>query len=174
MNSLSDPEVIRALYRASQAGVKIELIIRGICVLRPGIPGVSENIRVRSIVGRFLEHARIFVFENAGKPETFLGSADWMSRNFFRRVELVYPVEDTVMRERIQKILASQLAPTTKAWELGTDGYYTLVPSDKHLRKDCQSELIAAALGEASVGRRTRRRVQRPKPKLKPRAKPKA
>ena len=170
MNSLSDPDIIRALYRASQAGVKIELIVRGICCLRPGIPGVSENITVRSIVGRFLEHARIFHFENGGKPETYLGSADWMSRNLIRRVEIVFPVEDAALRERIMnQILAAQLADNTKAWQLENDGSYTRVArAEGQPKRDSQSEFIALALGEARFVRKQTRR-QRPKAKIKAR-----
>ena len=168
MNSLSDPKTIRALYRASQAGVKIELIIRGICCLRPGVPGISDNITVRSIVGRFLEHARIFSFENAGRPEIYLGSADWMSRNFFRRVEIVFPIEDPVLRDRIQtQILAAQLADNTKAWRLETDGSYTLlIPGANEPKRNSQSEFISIALGEAKPHRR-KAKHQRPKAKLK-------
>ena len=170
MNSLSDPDIIRALYRASQAGVKIELIVRGICCLRPGIPGVSENITVRSIVGRFLEHARIFQFENGGKPETYLGSADWMSRNLIRRVEIVFPVEDAALRDRIaNQILAAQLADNTKAWQLESDGSYTRVScAEGQPKRDSQSEFIALALGEARYVRKPTRR-QRPKAKVKAR-----
>src|SRR6185436_14840094 len=94
MNSLVDPQSIEALYRASQAGVKIDLIIRGICCLRPGMKGISTNIRVRSVVDRFLEHSRIAYFENSGDPEIFLMSADWMPRNYFRRLEISFPIED--------------------------------------------------------------------------------
>ena len=110
------PEIIEALYRASQAGVKIDLIVRGICCLRPGVKGVSENITVRSIVDRFLEHSRIYYFENACQPEVFLGSADWMPRNFFRRIEVVFPIEDGNLRERIvSELLAITLADNQRA-----------------------------------------------------------
>lgn len=125
MNSLVDDEIIRALYRASQAGVSIDLIVRGICCLRPQLKGISEHIRVRSIVDRFLEHPRIFYFENACKPEVFLGSADWMPRNFFRRIEVVFPVEDGVLRDRIiSEVLALPLADNVKARLLRADGSY--------------------------------------------------
>mgnify|MGYP000903403959 CR=1 FL=1 len=125
MNSLVDDEIIRALYRASKAGVSIDLIVRGICCLRPQLKGISENIRVRSIVDRFLEHPRIFYFENACKPEVFLGSADWMPRNFFRRIEVVFPVEDGVLRDRIiGEVLALPLADNVKARLLRADGSY--------------------------------------------------
>jgi polyphosphate kinase len=126
MNSLVDREITEALYRASQAGVKIDLIIRGICCLRPNLPGISENISVRSIVGRFLEHSRVFYFENGGDPKVFIGSADWMPRNFFRRIEVTTPVEDPDHKNRIAaEILGGQLADNTKAWLLNPDGSYT-------------------------------------------------
>ena len=167
MNSLTDPETIRALYRASQAGVQVDLIVRGACCLRPGVLGVSENITVRSIVGRFLEHARVFHFDNGGKPEVYLGSADWMSRNFFRRVEFVFPVEDAALRERIRQILARQLSDNTKSWRLESDGSYTPVTcASGEPVCNSQAEFMAFALGEGkpakSKGRRTR-----PKPKSK-------
>jgi polyphosphate kinase len=125
MNSLVDKDMIQALYGASQAGVEIDLLVRGICTLRPGIRGVSHRIRVRSIVGRFLEHSRIFCFENGGEPEVFLGSADWMSRNLHERVEVVFPVKDRFLRERvIYEILAPYLADNLKARFLQKDGRY--------------------------------------------------
>jgi polyphosphate kinase len=172
MNSLSDANTIEALYRASQAGVKVDLIVRGICCLRPGVPGLSENITVRSIVGRFLEHSRIFYFENAGKPEVFMGSGDWMSRNFYNRVELVVPVEDETLRDRIvNQILAGQLADNTKAWLLDSEGGYTQVPrADGDAKRDSQSEFMALALGEMRVSRKKPRIVR---PKLKPGVRPK-
>ena len=124
-NSLVEPHLIEALYAASQAGVKIDLIIRGICCLRPGVPGLSENITVRSIVDRFLEHGRVFYFENALQPEIFIGSADWMPRNMFRRIEVVFPVEDGILCDRIvREILDTTLADNTKARFLGADGIY--------------------------------------------------
>ncbi|MDX2022746.1 MAG: polyphosphate kinase 1 [Deltaproteobacteria bacterium] len=125
MNSLVDPDVIRALYRASAAGVRIDLLIRGICCLRPGVPGTSENIRVTSIVDRFLEHARIFHFGNGGSDEVYLSSADWMPRNFVRRVEVLFPIEEPELRRRIiDEILANQLADNVKACRLNADGAY--------------------------------------------------
>lgn len=127
MNSLCDRDIIAALYEASQAGVKIELIIRGICCLKVGVEGVSENISVRSIVGNFLEHARIFYFENDGKPEYYCGSADWMPRNLERRVEILFPVEDPKLREKLKHILQSQLRDTLKAHILQPDGSYEKV-----------------------------------------------
>ncbi|HVZ86905.1 MAG TPA: polyphosphate kinase 1 [Polyangia bacterium] len=128
MNALVDAPVIKALYRASQAGVSIDLVVRGICCLRPGVPGTSENIRVTSIVDRFLEHARIFAFGNGGKREVYLSSADWMPRNFQRRVEVMFPIEDEGLRDRVlDEILGIALADNVKARRLGPDGSYTRV-----------------------------------------------
>jgi polyphosphate kinase len=129
LNALVEPEVIRALYRASSAGVMVDLIVRGICCLRPGIPGISENIRVRSIVGRFLEHARVYYFHANGEERVFCASADWMDRNFFRRVEVCFPVLDPELRERIIADLDVALSDNTQAWELQSDGGYRLVAS---------------------------------------------
>ena len=125
VNAVVDPPVIRALYRASQAGVEIDLIVRGQCALVPGVRGLSSHIRVRSIVGRFLEHSRIFYFENGGKPEVYLGSADWMQRNLYERVEVLFPLKDSQHCERVcTEILSSYLADTRKARILGADGKY--------------------------------------------------
>jgi polyphosphate kinase len=143
MNALVDPQVIEALYRASRAGVQIELIVRGVCALRPGIPGVSENIRVRSIVGRFLEHSRIFYFLNDGNEEMFCASADWMERNFFRRVEVAYPLRRKAHRERILRDLETYLRDDTQAWTLRPDGVYTHVQVSKDSPTNAQSELLA-------------------------------
>lgn len=131
-NSLSEPTIIDALYRASQDGVQVDLMIRGICSLRPGIPDVSENIRVTSVVDRFLEHSRIFYFENDGDPLVFLGSADWMPRNFYRRIEIAFPVEDAMLRRRIVgQILTRSLADNVKARELQPDGTWNRVERDE-------------------------------------------
>ena len=124
MNALVDPQAIEALYRASRAGVKVELIVRGICALRPGIPGVSENITVRSILGRFLEHSRVFYFYNDGDSELYGASADWMERNFFRRVEVAFPIQRRSHRERILRDLEIYLSDNTHAWFLRPDGLY--------------------------------------------------
>lgn len=125
MNSLVEPDIIRALYRASRAGVKIDLIVRGICCLRPGLEGVSENIQVRSVVGRFLEHTRAFYFHNAGDPLVYLSSADWMDRNFFRRVETCFPVEEDGLKNRVIKEgLMVYLNDNAQAWVLQSDGAY--------------------------------------------------
>ena len=128
LNGILEPAVVKALYKASQAGVRIDLVCRGICSLRPGIPGVSENIRVVSIVDRFLEHSRIFYFENDGQPEVFTGSADWMDRNLSRRVEVVFPVEQPDLKIRlIDEILKTTLSDNVKARELLSDGSYRRV-----------------------------------------------
>ncbi len=152
MNALVDPEAVEALYQASQAGVKIDLIVRGICCLRPGVPGVSENITVRSIVDRFLEHSRICYFENACQPEVFLGSADWMPRNFLRRIEVVFPIEDGILRERVKsELLDLPLSDNLKARLLQADGSYLgsgPAPGAKPCRS--QHEYIALAAGERS------------------------
>ncbi len=131
INGLLEPAIVQALYRASQAGVKIDINCRGICALRPGIPGVSENIRVTSVVDRFLEHSRIYYFGNAGKPEVYIGSADWMDRNLSRRVESIWPVEQPDLKVRlIEEILATTLSDNVKARELQSDGTYRrLVPA---------------------------------------------
>ena len=122
MNQLEDAEVITKLYEASQAGVKIDLIVRGFCCLRPGVAGLSENIRVSSVIGRFLEHSRIFYFHNAGNSEYVMGSADWMSRNLSHRVEAAVPIEDTAMQARLKEILEIMLADNRQAWDLHSDG----------------------------------------------------
>jgi polyphosphate kinase len=124
VNALVDEEVIKALYLASQAGVKIRLLVRGVCCLRAGIPGVSENITVRSIVGRFLEHSRVYHFENAGRPEIYLASADWTARNFFRRVEVCFPVEDRELVERVDQIIGTYWQDNVKAREQSGEPTY--------------------------------------------------
>jgi polyphosphate kinase len=124
MNALVDAPVIRSLYQASQAGVQIDLIVRGICCLRPGLPGISENIRVISVVGRFLEHSRIYYFHNDGQEEVYIGSADWMGRNLSRRVEAIVPIEDPAIVQELQEILGILLADNRHAWELQPDGTY--------------------------------------------------
>ena len=138
MNSLCDRNVIEALYEASAAGVRIELIVRGICCLKTGIKGVSENITVRSIVGNFLEHSRIFYFENGGNYEIYCGSADWMPRNLERRVEILFPVNSPGLKEELLHILECQLKDNVKASELKPDGTY--VKPDKRGRSLFQSQ----------------------------------
>ena len=124
MNALVDPQIIEALYDASRAGVEVDLVIRGICCLRPGVPGMSENIRVLSIIGRFLEHSRIWMFGNAGEPEYYFGSADWMPRNLDRRVEVVTPVANALFKKRLQSVLDVCLHDNRQAWDLQPDGAY--------------------------------------------------
>jgi polyphosphate kinase len=142
MNSLVEPQIIEALYRASRAGVQIDLIVRGLCALRPGIPGVSENIRVRSIVGRFLEHSRVFYFGSDGASELYLASADWMERNFFRRVEIAFPVREQTHRQRILRDLNSYLSDNTQAWKLGRDGRYARCERGDEKARDAQGDLL--------------------------------
>ena len=125
MNSLVDPRIIALLYEASRAGVQIELIIRGICSLRPGLPGQSESVRVVSIIGRFLEHSRVFWFGNGGQAEVFIGSADWMGRNLDRRVEAVTPIDDPVLRSQLETLLQTYLQDNRGAWDMGSDGQFT-------------------------------------------------
>jgi polyphosphate kinase len=125
MNALLEPSVIQELYRASQAGVKIDLIIRGVCALMPGVKGLSENIKVRSVIGRFLEHHRIYYFLAEGKENVYLSSADWMDRNLYRRVEVAFPVEDSVIKERvIQEGLKMLLKDNQSAWVMNSEGKY--------------------------------------------------
>jgi polyphosphate kinase len=144
MNALVDPKVIKALYRASSAGVPIDLCIRGVCCLRPGVPGVSERIRVSSIVGRFLEHSRAFSFGVGEEEEIFLSSADWMPRNFFRRVELLTPVLDEKAREKIRsEIFEPMLADDSRARDLQPDGtYLRRTPKSGEAPFDAQGFLI--------------------------------
>jgi polyphosphate kinase len=136
MNALEDPQMIDALYTASQAGVKIRLNVRGICCLRPGVKGLSENIRVISIIDRYLEHARIFWFRQGGSPVVFIASADFMTRNLSKRVELLTPIEDADAKKRLQQILETHFADNMQARELGRDGHYIPVkaPKNKTLR----------------------------------------
>jgi polyphosphate kinase len=149
LNGVLEPKVVQALYRASQGGVKIDLICRGICAVRPGIPGVSENIRVRSIVDRFLEHSRIFLFGNGGDPLVYIGSADWMDRNLSRRVEVVFPIEPPDLKKRlIDDILATALEDNVKARELQPDGTWTRVvpkPDQPIVRSQSRFLELAAA-----------------------------
>jgi len=144
VNSLVEPEVIEALYRASQAGVQIRLLIRGICCLRSKVPGISDNITVRSIVGRFLEHSRIYRFENAGQPELTLASADWMARNFFRRVETCFPIEEPELRARIEEMLDIYWRDNMKAREQGVELTYFRRPIEGE-RIDAQAIFLERA-----------------------------
>lgn len=144
MNSLVEPQVIEALYKASRAGVKVDLIVRGVCVLRPGVPGLSDNIRVRSVVGRFLEHHRIYYFRAGGAEKVWLASADWMERNFFRRIELCFPVRDEKLKKRVIKEgLKAYLADNIQAWEMGPDGAYIRKKRGRAVSHCAQDELLA-------------------------------
>ncbi|HEY9850666.1 MAG TPA: polyphosphate kinase 1 [Leptolyngbyaceae cyanobacterium] len=150
MNALVDPKIIATLYEASRAGVEIDLIVRGMCCLRPGIPDVSENIRVISIVGSFLEHSRIYYFHNAGQEEVYIGSADWMTRNLDRRVEAITPVEDPNLAKDLQEILGIMLADNRKAWDLQTNGsYLQRRVSDESQSQNSQTILMEMALNSA-------------------------
>ena len=142
-NQLVDRKIIRALYMASMAGVKVKLLVRGICCLRPGLPGVSENITVRSIVGRFLEHARVYWFRNGGNPCMFMGSADMMVRNLDRRIEVLTPVLDENIRRTLGDILRLQLEDNMQAWELRGDGMYArLQPENEQAGVNSQERLL--------------------------------
>ena len=149
MNALNEPQVIRALYQASQAGVQIDLIVRGACTLRPGVPGVSDNIRVRSIVGRFLEHHRVYWFGNDGTPDLFCSSADWLERNLLRRVETGFPILAPANADRAyQEVLANYLLDNLNAWELQTDGEYRRVtPNGDAMPHSAQATLLAKICG---------------------------
>ena len=177
LNSLVDSETIEALYRASEAGVPIDLVIRGICCLRPGLPGISENIRVRSIVDRFLEHSRIFVFGEGGKAEVYMASADWMPRNFERRVEVMFPIEAPELRKRVvEEIIPAYLRDNTRARILKSDGTYVRATADEK-QPDFRAQrdlLLNASAGtaseaplaksEAANGKPTEKKKRRTKP----------
>ena len=154
MNSLCDKEIIAALYEASCAGVKIELIIRGICCLKAGVSGLSENISVRSIVGNFLEHSRIFYFENNGTPKLYMGSADWMPRNLDKRVEIVFPVESERVRDQVMHILEVQLADNVKAHILQPDGSYEKPDRRGKLQVNSQNQFCEEAVRNAQLVRK--------------------
>jgi polyphosphate kinase len=141
-NSLVDEQVIDALYRASQAGVEVDVVVRGICALKPGLPGLSENIRVRSILGRFLEHSRVFHF--VGSDEHWIGSADIMHRNLDRRVEVLVRVGDPKLVGELDAVLDSALDPSTRCWVLGRDGEWVPSPANGSEVRDHQAELLRA------------------------------
>jgi polyphosphate kinase len=148
INALTDAKMIRALYKASMAGAKVDLLVRGMCCLRPGIAGVSHNIRVRSIVGRFLEHSRVYWFANDGDERMYLASADLMERNLDRRVETGFPIEDKKLRQRIRKELDLYLADNATTWELHADGSYTrLHPHEGPATHDVQQQLLEKYCG---------------------------
>ena len=149
MNALNEPTVVRALYAASQAGVRIDLVVRGACTLRPGVPGVSDNIRVRSVVGRFLEHSRVYWFANDGAPELFCASADWLERNLLRRIEVAFPIVDPALAARVKaEALDSYLADNCEAWALQADGRYErLAPAAGERPHSAQRALLARLCG---------------------------
>ena len=146
MNGLASRDLVEALYTASQAGVEIDLIVRGICILRPGIPGVSENIRVRSVLGRFLEHDRVYYFENNGDPKVYIASADWMPRNLLKRVESCAPITKPELIKRLKKNLDTYLSANQHTWHLGSDGEYQSAPvAQEEAQVNAQSVLIERA-----------------------------
>jgi len=142
MNGLASPQVIQALYAASIDGVRIDLIVRGVCCLRPGVPGVSENIRVRSIVGRFLEHTRAFYFYNDDEPEVYCASSDWMPRNLVQRVEQCFPILSKKLRKRIIADLKLYLSDNVQAWEMQADGSYVRVAAGDRTPVSAQQTLL--------------------------------
>lgn len=145
LNALIEPGIIEALYKASQAGVPIDLIVRGMCCLRPGVPGLSENIRVRSIVGRFLEHSRICHFHAGGKDVVLCGSADWMQRNFFARVEICFPITDPALRKRVlAEGITAYLEDNSQSWELLPDGSYRRLQPGEEAAVRAQEKLLGA------------------------------
>ncbi len=170
INGVLEPAIVQALYRASQAGVRIDLVCRGICALRTGIPGVSENIRVTSIVDRFLEHSRVFYFGNNGDPQVYIGSADWMDRNLSRRVEVVFPIEQPNLKQRlIREVLEISLADNSKARELQADGTWRrITPASGQLRVRGQEKFLELAAQNNVVGRLVDDQVS-PLPYVKPR-----
>ena len=148
MNQLQDAEIIRELYDAGGAGVPVRLNVRGLCCLRPGVEGLSETVRVFGVVGRFLEHSRIFRFANGGRPEHFIGSADWMTRNLDGRVETVIPVEDPALKRELDAILAAYEQDDCSVWDCGSDGEYVLrTPPAGEPRRDVQEEFIRRGRG---------------------------
>ena len=150
MNALVDVEMIEALYHASQAGVDIDLIVRGICCLKPGVPAVSDRIRVISIVGRFLEHSRVFFFQNGSEPEYYFGSADWMPRNFDRRVEAVAPIDESAAQDRLKSLLDTCLADNRQAWDLQRDGSYVQRMPGSAPERAAQAIFLQSSWGEAA------------------------
>ena len=161
MNSLCDPAIIAALYYASSCGVQINLLVRGICCLRTGIPGISENIHVRSIVGEFLEHSRIFYFKNDGIDEIYMGSADWMPRNLDRRVEIVFPVEDEQIKKEIMHVLDLEFRDNVKAHILQPDGTYEKQDKRGKTLVNSQMEFCAEAQEKAKKQKREEKKNSR-------------
>lgn len=153
MNSIVDEQIIEALYDASRAGVGIDLIVRGICCLRPGVEGASENIRVISVIGRFLEHSRLFFFANDTEPEYYIGSADWMTRNFDRRVEAIVPVDDVLLHEKLHSLLVTSLEDNREAWDLAADGVYTQRSPNGAPKRATQEIFLRDPWGEGQESR---------------------
>jgi polyphosphate kinase len=165
MNSLVDPDLIAQLYRASQAGVQIDLIVRGMCCLRPGLPGVSDRIRVISIVGQFLEHSRILYFRQGGQDVFLLGSADWMPRNLDRRVEVMVPIADPDIRHELQTTLDLCLEDNRQAWDMAADGtYHQRRPRPKEAVRSVQA-LLLERTHQASALRSAPAKHRRPQPR---------
>jgi len=151
MNALTDEPLGLALAQAGRAGVAIDLIVRGACVVPADRPGLSDNVHVRSIIGRFLEHSRVFYFENAGEPEMFCASADWMERNFYRRVEVAFPLRRAAHRERILADLETYLKDDCQAWELKMDGRYVHVQPQNETLVNAQAQLLAAYMAASTL-----------------------
>jgi polyphosphate kinase len=162
MNAIEDADVTRALYRAAQEGVRIDLVVRDTCRLRPGLPGISETVRVIGLVGRFLEHARIYYFRNGGEEEYLIGSSDLMSRNLESRVEVLVPVESPELRQRLRQILDVQLHDTRNTWTMQPDGSYVHGTGDG---PGCQERLIADAERRAAEARAQGRAADDPGPR---------
>jgi polyphosphate kinase len=167
LNALVEPQIIQALYQASMAGVKVDLIVRSICALRPGIPGVSENISVRSIVGRFLEHSRVYYFHNGGEREVLCSSADWMERNFFRRIEVCFPIQNAEHADRIVADLQLYLSDNSQSWLLQADGSYVRASADRATPISAQLELLRQFIGDGrsetvKIGRAQSTRKRKP------------
>ncbi|MEO8945212.1 MAG: polyphosphate kinase 1, partial [Gemmatimonadaceae bacterium] len=151
MNSIVDEQIIESLYEASRAGVEIDLIVRGICCLRPGVAGASEHIRVMSVIGRFLEHSRLFYFANDAEPEYYIGSADWMTRNFDRRVEAIVPVDDVLLHEKLHSVLMTPIEDNREAWDLAADGSYTQRRPNGELVRAAQEIFLRDPWGRDAV-----------------------
>jgi polyphosphate kinase len=151
VNALTEPKVIRALYKASMAGVQVELIVRGMCCLRPGVEGVSENIRVRSIIGRFLEHSRVYWFSNDGDPQMYLSSADMMERNLDRRVEAAFPIEGKKLQQKVRNALELYLVDNTSSLLMQPDGQYIRPAIDDDVPRNVQDELLEKLCGVVKV-----------------------
>ena len=168
MNALEDADVTRALYRATQAGVRVDLIVRDTCRLRPGVPGVSESARVVSVVGRYLEHGRLYYFRNGGEDEYLIGSADCMKRNLESRIEVVVPVEDPALRKNLREVLDAQLDAVTGAWDMQPDGSYCRRQAAPDA-KSSQQILVELAEKRSKGATRRRRRKPRQFPRRPPR-----